>query len=150
MGAKTFKTSKAPTNRVKGGLDAITSQGIYNTGSGKKGRRQNKKRKNGIDSRGGDSRVQNAWSITPAGCKASTVVKAPTKMDLVTRIEKQKVVLFDETTYSASMLKSKNAEPVVNHDKAKTIHKTKSQTSGYMASKQTNGRRVLRNKVTVR
>lgn len=143
MGAKRFVTSTPPA-KIKGGLDAILSQGIYNTGS-QKGRRQHKKRKQGLDTRGGDEKVVNSWSKTPAGCKASTVVKQPTEMEFTAKIGKTLVVLEDESTYTPAMLKAKHAEHIANPQKQMTKHKpNNSRTKGYLAGlKKQSGRRVI-------
>lgn len=143
MGAKRFVTSTPPQG-IKGGLDAITSQGLYNTGA-KGGRRQHKKRKHGVDTRGGDEKVMNSWSKTPAGCRAATVVKQPTEMEFTAKIGKTLVVLEDESTYTPAMLKAKYEEKIVNPQKQMTKHKpNNSRTKGYMASlKHRSGRRVI-------
>lgn len=145
MGAKRFVTSTPPA-KIKGGLDAILSQGIFNTGA-KGDRRQNKKRKLGVDTRGGDEKVVNSWSKTPAGCKASTVVKQPTEMEFTARIGKTLVVLGDESTYTSSMLKSKYEEEIKNPQKQMTKHKTNNtRTKGYLDSlNKSSGRRVIAN-----
>lgn len=145
MGAKRFVTSQAPTNKIKGGLDAITGQSMYAVAGGK-GRRNHKKSSKRINPVGGDERVQNSWSKTPAGCKASTVVKGPTEVEFEVTIEKKKVTLFDESTYSDSMLKEKNTEFRANQNNGKRVHKVKTVTRGLMAKqKKTSGRRVIKN-----
>lgn len=149
MGAKSFVTSKAPTSRMKGGLDSIDAGSIYRVGSGK-GPRKHKRRPKGVSMEGGTPAVLNAHSLTPAGCKATTVIKAPTKINFTCKVNKQKVVLFEESTYSAEMLEEKEAEAIVNPVKREARKgKVVSRTAGYMANLRTNGRRVNRTTGTV-
>ena len=146
MASKRFVTSQAPSNKIKGGLDAITSQSMFAIASGK-GRRNHKKQTKRLNPVGGDEKIQNSWSKTPAGCKAATVVKANTEVEFETTINKVKVTLFDESTYSESMLKEKNTEFRANQNVGKTRHKVKTVSKGYMATRPvTSGRRVIQNK----
>ena len=144
MGAKRFVTSTPPA-KSKGGLDCITSQGIYAVG-GSNGRRNHKKKSNRLNPVGGDERVMNSWSKTPAGCKAATVVKQPTEVEYETTIGKTKVVLFDESTYTDAMKRAKEAPFIKNQNQGKRRHKTKTVSKGYMSSlPKASGRRVIRN-----
>lgn len=142
MGAKRFVTSTPPQG-IKGGLDAITSQSLYAV-QGSKGRRNHKKQAKRLNPVGGDDRVMNSWSKTPAGCKASTVVKQATEVEFETTINKVKVTLFDESTYTDAMKQAKAAPFVKNQNQGKRRHKVKTVSKGYMASlPKASGRRVI-------
>lgn len=144
MGAKRFVTSTPPA-KIKGGLDAITSQSLYAVQGGK-GRRNHKKQSKRLNPVGGDERVVNSWSKTPAGCKASTVVKQATEVEFETTINKVKVTLFDESTYTDAMKRAKAETFVKNQNQGKRRHKIKTVSKGYMASlPKTSGRRVIHN-----
>lgn len=145
MASKTYVTSKAPKNKMNGGLDAISSQGIYNVTTGK-GRRQHKKRRKAIQQVGGDDRVQNSWSTSGnTGVTATTVVKAPTKIDFKVIISKVDVVLGDETTYTEGMIAKKYESKIDISRNNGRKRKVKAVSQGYMAKlNNKNGRRVDR------
>lgn len=165
MGSKRFVTSKAPTNNIKGGLDAVISGGIYAKPTGK-GRRQNKKRRQGINQTGGSKNLQNdvtrkhftvkekykgVETVHQGVIKATTTIEANNETKFETRIGKKKVVLFDESTYTKGMLVNKNLDEIVNPQKHMTKHKVTTVTGGRGKSgvlgraKQTSGRRIIRN-----
>lgn len=141
MASKTFKTSKAPTNKFKGGLDAITNGGIYATGAGK-GPRKHRKRSKAIRQVGGADTIQNKWSTSGnTGVTATTVVRGPSHIDYKAKVSKVEVILGDESTYTDAMIAEKNAKPLVKQDNGRT-RKVKSTVKSTV----TCGRRVIRNK----
>lgn len=166
MGSKRFVTSKAPTNSVKGGLDAIISGGIYAKPTGR-GRRQNKRRRKGIEQVGGSNSVTLDYStkhftvkekdingaevIHHGVLKATTTISSKDKVRYETRIGKKKVVLFDESTYTKGVISNKNLEEIPNPQKHMTSHKVTKVSGGRGKSgslgkaKKTSGRRVIRN-----
>lgn len=169
MGSKRYVEGKAPSNKVKSGLDAVISGGIYAVKSGK-GRRQNKKRRQGINQVGGNKNLQNdvtrkhftvkevykgVTSIHQGVLKATTTIEANNETKFETRVGKKKVVLFDESTYTKGMLVNKQAENIPNPQKQMTTHKVTTVTGGRGKSgvlgqaKATSGHRVIRNKGNV-
>lgn len=169
MGSKRYVTSKAPTNNVKGGLDAIISGGIYAKPTGK-GRRQNKKRRKGIDQVGGSNSLaldhtrkhftvkevyKGVETVHQGVLKATTTVESRNESRFETRIGKKKVVLMDESTYTKPMLANKYEEEITNPQKHMTSHKITTVTGGrgkvgsLGQARKTSGRRVIRNKGNV-
>ncbi len=160
MASKTFKTSQAPTNKFKGGLDAITNGGLYAVQSGK-GRRRHKKRKHGLNEVGGGDTVKNQWHKRTSVVKGvdhhgrayehtvtlwgATVLQSSVDSKLSTTVTGVRVVLGDESTYTDAMIACKNAEAVANPQTSKMTHKVSTANNGYMEGLRTNGRRVMRN-----
>lgn len=167
MGSKRFVTGSAPTNKIKGGLDAIISGGIYAKPTGK-GRRQNKKRRKGIEQVGGANSLaldhtrkhftvkeknKNGEIVIHQGVlKATTTVESNNETRFETRIGKKKVVLMDESTYTNGMIKNKYEEEITNPQKQMTSHKVTKVTGGrgkggfLGQANKTSGRRVIRHK----
>lgn len=164
MASKTFKTSAAPTNKMKGGLDAISSGGLYAVQSGK-GRRQHKKRKAALNTAGGKEVTKNQWHKRTSIVKGvdhkgkaythtvvlwgATTLRDTNDAVYETNVSGKKVTLFDESTYSPSMLINKGEKEVKNPAPEKGTHKTHSRSAGYMESHRTNGRRVMRTTANV-
>lgn len=139
MGAKSFKQSKAPTNKIRGGLDAIVLGGIYATDSGK-GRRNHKKNKRALQPAGGKEQIQNDWyrrvstiktthPITGEAGKhtvvlvGATVVGKTNDATFKCVVNKQKVTLGDESTYTSAMIAIKNEEKKINPQQTNMSHK---------------------------
>lgn len=167
MGSKRYVTSKAPTNNVKGGLDAIISGGVYAKKTGK-GRRQNKKRRGGIAQVGGtaaltldhtrkhftvkEKDIHGNECVHEGVLKATTTVESNNETRFEARIAKKLVVLGDESTYTQGMLDKKYEDEISNPQKHMTTHKVTMVTGGrgktgvLGQAKKTSGRRVIRNK----
>lgn len=153
MAAKTYKTSKEPSQKMKGGLDAIEAGSIY--AIPKKGKRE-KVRKQSIQSRGGMAVVKNDWKVRQFkveqkdGTKhegklfGATVVREKPPEQLVAVVSGEKVILGMEHTYTDEMIAIRD-EPVMKNPNAKYHnHKVRSNTTGYMENLRKNGRRVMR------
>lgn len=141
MASKRYNTEKAPTNKIKGGLDAIVAGSIYATNSSRP--KRVKLGKNAIQDKGGKTTVMNSWKKSgTAQLKHATVVKDTAPVVMQARIKGEVYVLGDRVTYSDAMLAELEAEPTVHLDKSKQVHKVNGKGSvGYTERHRVNGRR---------
>lgn len=110
MASKTFKTSKEPTRKIKGGLDAIMSGGIYAVPSPRK------KETDSLINVNQRTGVQDTITHTNLnGSKGKMVCMVKQREKVSTRIGKGKnsikVVIGDPTTYTFEMLIERYGSP---------------------------------------